>query len=256
MLDLGLARIVDAGNPFNKTAAGRLTQSGMYMGTIDYMAPEQAEDSHRVDHRADIYSLGCTFYFLLTGREPFPGETILKRLMAHMERRGPVAARDPARRLARARGRLPEDDGQAARRPPRLDDRGDRALAGVEARADDVMRAAAPPPKSRPELMVFNETPLKRAGAAEDQGRSVDLRPRDEREGSGINHELNLEDLVMDVRSEVHLPAFKPPPAEPAPLKRSAHGAHMVSPGARQPWLRPRCGRCVGGGVRSFRALS
>ncbi len=50
VLDLGLARIVDATNPFSKSAAGRLTQSGMYMGTIDYMAPEQAEDSHRVDH--------------------------------------------------------------------------------------------------------------------------------------------------------------------------------------------------------------
>ena len=61
----------------------------MYMGTVDFMAPEQAEDAHRVDHRADIYSLGCTFYFLLTGREPFPGETILKRLMAHMERPAP-----------------------------------------------------------------------------------------------------------------------------------------------------------------------
>ncbi len=89
VLDLGLARIIDASNPFNKTAAGRLTESGVYMGTIDYMAPEQAEDSHGVDHRADIYSLGCTLYYLLTGREPFPGETVLKRMIAHMERPAP-----------------------------------------------------------------------------------------------------------------------------------------------------------------------
>ena len=75
VLDLGLARIVDASNPFSKTVAGRLTQSGTYMGSIDYMAPEQAEDAHSADHRADIYSLGCTFFFLLTGREPFSGET-------------------------------------------------------------------------------------------------------------------------------------------------------------------------------------
>src|SRR5262249_14817027 len=46
VLDLGLARIVDASNPFSKTRTGRLTQSGMYMGTIDYMAPEQADDPH------------------------------------------------------------------------------------------------------------------------------------------------------------------------------------------------------------------
>ena len=71
VLDLGLARIVDASNPFSKTITGRLTQSNTYMGTIDYMAPEQAEDSHSVDHRADIYSLGCTLFFLLTGRVPF-----------------------------------------------------------------------------------------------------------------------------------------------------------------------------------------
>ena len=89
VLDLGLARIVDANNPFSKTAAGRITQSGMYMGTIDYMAPEQAEDSHNVDHRADIYSLGCTFFFLLTGREPFRGATILKRMVAHQEHAAP-----------------------------------------------------------------------------------------------------------------------------------------------------------------------
>ena len=59
------------------------------MGTIDYMAPEQAEDSHSVDHRADIYSLACTFFFMLTGREPFAGKTILKRMVAHQEHPAP-----------------------------------------------------------------------------------------------------------------------------------------------------------------------
>ena len=90
VLDLGLARIADASNPFGQAAGARLTQSGTYMGTVDYMAPEQAEDARRADHRADIYSLGCTLYFLLTGREPFVGETVLKRLMAHMERPAPM----------------------------------------------------------------------------------------------------------------------------------------------------------------------
>ena len=53
------------------------------LGTADYLAPEQALDSHGVDARADIYSLGCTLYFLLTGHPPFPEGTIPQRLMAH-----------------------------------------------------------------------------------------------------------------------------------------------------------------------------
>jgi serine/threonine protein kinase len=86
VLDLGLARLVEASNPFADTATGPLTRSGTYMGTIDFMAPEQGIDSRRVDHRADIYSLGCTLCYLLIGRPPFEGSTILARLMAHQER--------------------------------------------------------------------------------------------------------------------------------------------------------------------------
>jgi eukaryotic-like serine/threonine-protein kinase len=86
VLDLGLARLVEAANPFGETTPGPLTQSGTYMGTVDFMAPEQGVDSRRVDHRADIYSLGCTLCYLLTGRAPFDGSNVLARLVAHQER--------------------------------------------------------------------------------------------------------------------------------------------------------------------------
>ena len=166
MLDLGLARIVDANNPFNKSAAGRLTQSGMYMGTVDFMAPEQAEDAHRVDHRADIYSLGCTFYFLLTGREPFSGETILKRLMAHMERPAPsLRASRPDVPLAleacyqKMMAKRPDD------RPASMTEL-IALLQAAKVPPETVTERSAPSPKPQPELMVFNETLRKAAGPA------------------------------------------------------------------------------------------
>jgi serine/threonine-protein kinase len=50
---------------------------------MDYLAPEQAQDSSKVDPRCDIYSLGCTLYFALTGRPPFPGGTSLEKILRH-----------------------------------------------------------------------------------------------------------------------------------------------------------------------------
>ena len=80
ILDMGLARIFEGDGA---TGPDRLTGSGQVMGTCDYMAPEQAEDTHAADHRADIYSLGCTLYRLLTGEKPYLGDTMIQVLMAH-----------------------------------------------------------------------------------------------------------------------------------------------------------------------------
>src|SRR5262249_15108715 len=80
ILDLGLARL--------QTSDDDMTTGSHVIGTADYMAPEQAFDSRSVDIRADIYSLGCTLYFLLTGRPPFPRpeyDTPLKKALAHAE---------------------------------------------------------------------------------------------------------------------------------------------------------------------------
>ncbi len=60
------------------------TTAGMILGTPDYIAPEQAADSRSADIRADIYSLGCTFYFLLTGQPPFPKGNVMQKLASHM----------------------------------------------------------------------------------------------------------------------------------------------------------------------------
>jgi serine/threonine protein kinase len=82
ILDMGLARLerLDEGHELSSSL---LTEDGAILGTPDYISPEQALDPHSVDIRADIYSLGCTLYFLLTGRAPFVGGTLLQKLMWH-----------------------------------------------------------------------------------------------------------------------------------------------------------------------------
>jgi serine/threonine-protein kinase len=79
LLDMGLARLERTASEHSTT----LTQEGAVMGTPDYIAPEQARDSHSADIRADLYSLGCTLYFLLTGKPPFPGGSLSEKLLKH-----------------------------------------------------------------------------------------------------------------------------------------------------------------------------
>jgi serine/threonine protein kinase len=80
--DLGLARFNDT---LKSTAVSSLTQAGGVVGTVDYMPPEQAFDSTTIDHRADIYSLGCTLFFLLSGRPPYLGDSLMAILLKHRE---------------------------------------------------------------------------------------------------------------------------------------------------------------------------
>ena len=90
ILDMGLARMTPSpGDALEGGAHADLTNTGSVMGTIDYMAPEQALDAKSVDHRADIYALGCTLYFLLTSNPPFRNETVMRRLLAHREQPAP-----------------------------------------------------------------------------------------------------------------------------------------------------------------------
>ena len=96
LIDMGLARLreVDA-------AAADLTASGVTLGTFDYISPEQARDPRNADVRSDIYSLGCTFFFMLTGRPPFLGGTMLQKLLQHQADQPPE--------LRQFRPELPDD---------------------------------------------------------------------------------------------------------------------------------------------------
>lgn len=92
ILDFGLAGFAteeayleseEASESDGDTAPVHLTTMGSVMGTPDYIAPEQARDAHSADIRADIYSLGCTLFFLLTGKPPFEAGSVVEKLKAH-----------------------------------------------------------------------------------------------------------------------------------------------------------------------------
>jgi serine/threonine protein kinase len=91
VLDLGLARFTD-----EDRASLTVAYDENVLGTADYLAPEQAINSHGVDARADIYSLGCSLYYLLTGHPPFPEGTLPQRLMMHQKTPPPSIYKDRA----------------------------------------------------------------------------------------------------------------------------------------------------------------
>jgi DNA-binding beta-propeller fold protein YncE/predicted Ser/Thr protein kinase len=83
--DFGISKLAEAGD--------QLTSTGQFVGTVDYVAPEQLE-GEAVDRRADVYSLACVAYHLLTGEPPFPRDTQLATMFAHANAPRPEAGRD------------------------------------------------------------------------------------------------------------------------------------------------------------------
>jgi serine/threonine-protein kinase len=82
IVDLGLTRLTDAEDS-EGTPMTALTHDNLLMGTPDYIAPEQASHSHSADIRSDIYSLGCTLYFAISGRPPFGGTSAIQKILHH-----------------------------------------------------------------------------------------------------------------------------------------------------------------------------
>ncbi|MDX1968645.1 MAG: serine/threonine-protein kinase, partial [Planctomycetaceae bacterium] len=91
ILDMGLARIEG-----DTSANAELTSTGAVMGTVDYMAPEQARSTKTADARSDIYSLGITLWYLIVGRAAYDGQTLTERLLAHQS--DPIPSLREARR--------------------------------------------------------------------------------------------------------------------------------------------------------------
>jgi urea transport system substrate-binding protein len=139
ILDLGLAVLRT-----EESVGSGLTEKGQVLGTLDYMAPEQFEDSRAVDIRADIYSLGCTLYYLLAGRPPFGSDrypSLMKQMWAH--------AQAPVPPLSEVRPDLPPPvaavvDRMLAKKP---DDRF-ATPAEVAAALEPYVAALAGPPSS------------------------------------------------------------------------------------------------------------
>lgn len=87
ILDMGLARNIENEDSSvnDELMSEELTMTGALLGTTGYMAPEQALNSKKADHRSDIYSLGCSFFFFLTGKQIYGGQTMVEKIIAHRE---------------------------------------------------------------------------------------------------------------------------------------------------------------------------
>jgi WD40 repeat protein/serine/threonine protein kinase len=142
ILDFGLAHFASEAAP----AACR-TGSGIVLGTVDYIAPEQADSAHQADIRSDIYSLGCTLYHLLAGQPPFPTGTPIQKVMAHREK--------PPQPLTELRQDIPEElmhviDRMMAKKPERRYQT--PAEVAIALQRFTTAPAVAPNPKPSPRL--------------------------------------------------------------------------------------------------------
>ena len=140
VLDFGLAQLCD------DAPGDRRTRLQTFMGTADYVSPEQALNARGADIRSDIYSLGCTLYFLLAGRPPFSGETAHEVAAAHLVDEPPPLDDIPEALWAAIARMMAKDREQRFQTPAEVVE----ALAPFAARPDSASMPALPPPLPPP----------------------------------------------------------------------------------------------------------
>jgi serine/threonine protein kinase/DNA-binding response OmpR family regulator len=212
--DLGLARFNDQLARPPEDVAG-LTQAGSIMGTVDFIPPEQALGLTNIDHRADVYSLGCTLYHLLVGRPPYQGPTLMAILLKHRE--APIPS------LCAARGEVPAALERVFRRmvakkpEERFASMAEvvRALEALALAAEEQPHTAAPTPTVE---VALGRPDTAAAGAAD---RTLDLPPAGQPDVRGMTVllvEPSRAQAVI-VRQYLQELGFPDPPTAPSGQK-------------------------------------
>ena len=237
ILDMGLASN-DQSITLAEGAAKGMTSTGQIMGTVDYMSPEQAEDTHQADARSDIYSLGCTLYRLLTNDLPYKGDTLMKKIMAH--RSAPLPALRDARKDVPAA--LDEVFQRMVAKSPA--DRFQSMDELSEALKTCLRPRPAPPPRAQTTPPRAQANPSPKAGGAPPASPAKARPAGRNRETPEFLMSGALLDSVPSESGEVYLSAFAPA-AEAAniqrpsaPNRRSAgSGMYPVRGPKRRNWL-------------------
>jgi len=226
ILDFGLA----LAGADEEAASLTQTHDEKVLGTADYLAPEQARDSHIADRRSDIYALGCTLHYLLTGRAPFAKGSIAERIQAHLKKPPPNLLDERADvppAIAELAFRMLEKHPDA--RPQSAQEIADALATWLAATAAGAARARPAPPRRQP--------PRRTAQPAADPGSSnVHYAPPQPWPGSGGSGGSSVGSSPLGSGSAIDArpPVFQPPTVQPptGPANRATSGSPRAAPGA------------------------
>ena len=244
VLDFGLAKVTSEGK-----ADSGLTREGQMLGTPDYIAPEQIRDAQSADIRADIYSLGCTFYYLLTGGPPFHGDHLWDLYQAHFSMEaGPLNLVRPevpvelaavvAKMMAKEPRRRFQAPGEVAQALVPFFKKGSAAVRGANA---EFSQAGQPDAKPAPPGAV--SVPTRPTTETTPVPFSEARKPDPSRQGSipeGLIDLGDREPLFDTMLDGIH-PAEVSKPSQRAPRPWSTAVEKLSRSGPRPGWPPPVC---------------